>query len=96
MTEQISLSSLQNAFEQALKDESSEKLAELLTGFDNFCRNEVEATEAPEQKQQLIEQLMNTQKDWQSKILQLKSKVRENIADIKSNGKKINKYLTSY
>lgn len=96
MTESMTLSSLQNEFEQAIKDESSVKLEVLLNEFDAFCRREIEATEEQQKKQQLIQQLMNTQKDWQSKILQLKSKVRENIADIKSNGKKINKYLTSY
>ena len=92
----MTLSVLQKAFDDAVISEDSDKLQALLSEFDQFCRIEVESIDEQQEKKQRIEQLMNTQKDWQSKILQLKSKVRENIADIKSNGKKINKYLTSY
>ena len=92
----MTLSGLQKAFDDAVISEDSDKLQALLSEFDQFCRTEVESIDEQQEKKQRIEQLMNTQKDWQSKILQLKSKVRENIADIKSNGKKINKYLTSY
>ena len=91
-----SLSSLNSAFNQAINARDDEMLGTILADFDKFCRTQVEAESDPEVKAALIQQLLNTQKDWQSKILQLKSKVRDNIADIKSNGKKINKYLTSF
>jgi len=92
----MSLQQLNNEFNQAIEARDEKGLEVILTNFDRFCRTQVEAESNPESKAQLIQQLLNTQKDWQSKILQLKSKVRDNIADIKSNGKKINKYLTSF
>ncbi|NVK24685.1 MAG: hypothetical protein HWE10_07140 [Gammaproteobacteria bacterium] len=90
------LMSLHQRFEEAAKEEDAEKLASLLSEFDVFCREQVESQNDDTEKEQLIRQLLNTQQSWQSKILQLKSKVQQKIADIKSNGKKINKYLTSY
>jgi len=76
--------------------EDADVIGKVLIEFDAFCRREVEAQTDPEQKKQLIEELIIVQKNWQEEILQLKAKVRGKIADIKSNGKKINKYLTSF
>ena len=92
----MSLKQLQSEFDNAIQTQDAKQLEKVLVGFDNFCRSEIEVQSDIQQKEILIKKLIQTEKDWQSKILQLKSKVRDNIADIKSNGKKINKYLTSF
>lgn len=92
----MKLNELQHNFAQAIAVEDMEKLSQVLIEFDQFCRREVPAETNVRSKKQLIEDLIVIEQHWQQEILQLKAKVREQIADIKSNGKKINKYLTSF
>jgi molecular chaperone GrpE (heat shock protein) len=92
----MSIAQLQQEFKDALASENVEEIDSVLKAFDLYCRTSVESEHNAESKKQLIVQLETVQKQWQSEILQLKAKVRGNIADIKSNGKKINKYLTSF
>lgn len=92
----MTISQLQQDFKQAIDSEEVENIEKVLLNFDAFCREKVEAESDLAQKKQLIEDLLQVEKQWQQEILQLKAKVREKIADIKSNGKKISKYLTSY
>lgn len=92
----MSILELKQQFAAAIASEEPENIEQALKNFDDYCRKSVEAEQDPVEKKQLIEQLVIVQKSWNSEILQLKAKVRGNIADIKSNGKKINKYLTSF
>ncbi len=87
---------LQQGFAEAIASEDVAQLSKVLIEFDQFCRVEVEAETDLQSKKKLIEDLMAVEQSWQKEILQLKAKVRGKIADIKSNGKKINKYLTSF
>lgn len=87
---------LQQGFAEAIASEDVDQLSKVLIEFDQFCRVEVEAETDLHSKKKLIEDLMAVEQSWQKEILQLKAKVRGKIADIKSNGKKINKYLTSF
>lgn len=92
----MSIAQLQQQFASAMASEEPESIEQVLKDFDDYCRKNVDAEQNPAAKKELIEQLVIVQKTWNSEILQLKAKVRGNIADIKSNGKKINKYLTSF
>lgn len=92
----MTIAQLQQDFKSAIASEEVDNISKVLLEFDSFCREQVEAETDLAQKKQLIEDLLQVEKQWQQEILQLKAKVREKIADIKSNGKKINKYLTSY
>lgn len=96
MTIETNLTELQNKFADAIKSEQVSEIESVLSDFDQYSRSKVEQETNAESKKALIEQLLKTHEQWQKQILQLKAKVRENLADIKSNGKKINKYLTSY
>jgi small nuclear ribonucleoprotein (snRNP)-like protein len=90
------LSELQSEFESAVSLANEESIASVLKDFDQYCKQQLEETEEPEQKRILLNRLLNIQTNWKSEILQLKAKVNDNLADIKMNAKKINKYLTSY
>jgi small nuclear ribonucleoprotein (snRNP)-like protein len=90
------LSELQSEFESAVSLANEESIASVLQDFDQYCKQQLEETEEPEQKRILLNRLLNIQTNWKSQILQLKAKVNDNLADIKMNAKKINKYLTSY
>ena len=92
----MTITKLQRSFAEAVDSEDMEQLSQVLVEFDQFCRNQVEAETDLVNKKKLIEDLMEVEQSWQKEILQLKAKVRGKIADIKSNGKKINKYLTSF
>ena len=92
----MTITKLQRSFAEAVASEDMEQLSQVLVEFDQFCRNQVEAETDLVNKKKLIEDLMKVEQSWQKEILQLKAKVRGKIADIKSNGKKINKYLTSF
>ena len=92
----MTITKLQRSFAEAVASEDMEQLSQVLVEFDQFCRNQVEAETDLVNKKKLIEDLMEVEQSWQKEILQLKAKVRGKIADIKSNGKKINKYLTSF
>lgn len=92
----MSIAELQQDFARALESKDVEKMTLLVEQFDQFCRNEVESQTDLDKKKELIEQLLQIESDWQTEILQLKAKVRGKMADIKSNGKKINKYLNSF
>lgn len=92
----MTITKLQRSFAEAITSEDMEQLSQVLVEFDQFCRNQVEAEADLVNKKKLIEDLMEVEQSWQKEILQLKAKVRGKIADIKSNGKKINKYLTSF
>lgn len=92
----MTIAQLKQDFKAAIDSEEAENIEKVLLNFDTFCRTHVEAETDLAQKRQLIEDLLQVEKQWQQEILQLKAKVRGKIADIKSNGKKINKYLTSY
>lgn len=90
------MSELQSEFESAVSLANEESIASVLQDFDQYCKQQLEETEEPEQKRILLNRLLNIQTNWKSQILQLKAKVNDNLADIKMNAKKINKYLTSY
>lgn len=92
----LSLIELQQAFDAALKSGHSKELERVFTQFDKYCRSQVDVENDEEKKRQLINRLLNTQLKWKSEILQLKAKVNDDLADIKLNARKINKYLTSY
>lgn len=87
---------LQQDFKAAIDSEEAENIEKVLLEFDSFCKKEVEAESDVALKRQLIEDLLKVENQWEREILQLKAKVRGRIADIKSNSKKISKYLTSY
>lgn len=92
----MTIAQLQRDFKSAIESEEVENIDKVLTDFDSFCRTQVEAENDLALKRRLIEDLLEVEKQWKEEILQLKAKVRGKIADIKSNGKKISKYLTSY
>ncbi len=92
----MNISQLQQDFDSAIASEEMEEISKVLNEFDQFCRQQVESQTDIEQKRQLIISLIAVEKRWQEEILQFKAKVRGKIADIKSNTKKINKYLTSF
>lgn len=92
----MTLDQLQQQFSEAIESQQAENIEQVLIEFDQFCRQQVEAETEVEAKRTLLNQLITVEKEWENEILQLKAKVREKIADIKSNGKKINKYLTSF
>lgn len=92
----MTIAQLQQDFKSAIKSEEVDNISKVLLEFDSFCREQVVAETDLALKKQLIEDLQQVEKEWKEEILQLKAKVRGKIADIKSNGKKISKYLTSY
>lgn len=87
---------LQQQFSDAIKTAEAEKIHHVLTDFDQLCRLLVEQEHDEVKKKTIINNCLQVQKDWQSQIIKLKAKVKADLADIKSNGKKIQKYLTSY
>lgn len=92
----MTITQLQHDFAEAIRSEDTEAVTKILNEFDHFCREQVESETDLDNKKKLIEDLLQVEQGWQREILQLKAKVRAKIADIKSNGKKINKYLTSF
>jgi len=87
---------MQIEFDSALKKGDEVQISLVLKEFDAFCKKSIDETNDSEQKRILLNRLLNIQTNWKSEILQLKAKVNDNLADIKMNAKKINKYLTSY
>lgn len=92
----MSIEQLQQEFDSAISSEEVENIEKVLIKFDQFCREQVESESDTEAKRALIHQLISVENHWRQEIFQLKAKVQGKIADIKSNGKKINKYLNSF
>ena len=90
------LDTLEQDFASALERADDKVILQVLTSFDELCRFLIEQESDDIKKKQLIERCLTMQNDWQSKIIKLKAKVKGEMADIRSNGKKIKKYLTSY
>jgi len=90
------LDTLEQNFASALESADDKVILQVLTSFDEQCRLLIEQESDDIKKKQLIERCLKIQNDWQLKIIKLKAKVKGELADIKSNGKKIKKYLTSY
>lgn len=90
------LETLENDFASALESADDKVIMQVLTNFDEQCRRIIEQESDDLKKKQIIERCLAMQNDWQSKIIKLKAKVKGEMADIRSNGKKIKKYLTSY
>ena len=90
------LDKLEQEFSSALESADVAVIEPVLADFDKQCRLLIEQETDEYKKKQLIESCLAMQKDWQLKIIKLKAKVKGELADIKSNAKKIKKYLTSY
>lgn len=90
------LQELKLAFASAIKEAESDSIQKVLTSFDQTCRLLIEQETDHASKKQLIETCLMMQKSWEQEIIKLKAKVKGEMADIRLNGKKIQKYLTSY
>jgi hypothetical protein len=90
------LTELTQAFASAVKSEKADEIQKVLVSFDKTCRLLIEQETSQTNKKQLIETCLTLQKSWELEINQLKAKVKDEMADIRLNGKKIQKYLTSY
>lgn len=89
-------SDLEQTFNKAISSCDVEELQQVLESFDKKCKQLIEQETDQNTKKALINTCMQRQQNWQEKIIELKAKVKRELADIKSNGKKIQKYLTSY
>lgn len=87
---------LTKRFDEAIAKQENEIISDLLQRFDEVSRLLIESETDLDKKREIIQSLVKTHDDWQQKLLQNKAKVQGELADIKSNGKKINKYLTSF
>lgn len=87
---------LEQVFNDAVTSGNVESIQVILESFDKTCRRLVEQETDQDKKRKLVNTCIIMQKSWQSQIIKLKAKVKGELADIKSNGKKIQKYLTSY
>lgn len=96
MTDAAIIDKLSLKFQQAMSAQDIDAVSEILTEFDQYSRQVVEKEENLADRAQQITELLAIHDNWQLQLLQLKAKVKDKLADIKSNGKKINKYLTSY
>lgn len=92
----ITLDSLKQDFKSALESAEVERIQQVLESFDKTCRLLIEQEEDLNTKKVIIQTCLQLQKSWELQIIQLKAKVKGELADIRNNGKKIKKYLTSY
>ncbi|WP_299270989.1 hypothetical protein [uncultured Psychrosphaera sp.] len=92
----VELDNLKQDFKSALESAEVERIQQVLESFDNTCRLLIEQEEDLNTKKVIIQTCLQLQKSWELQIIQLKAKVKGELADIKNNGKKIKKYLTSY
>jgi hypothetical protein len=92
----VVLDNLKQDFKSALESAEAARIQQVLESFDKTCRLLIEQEEDLNTKKVIIETCLQLQKSWELQIIQLKAKVKGELADIKNNGKKIKKYLTSY
>jgi hypothetical protein len=92
----ITLDSLKQDFKSALESAEADRIQQVLESFDKTCRLLIEQEDDVNNKKVIIQTCLQLQKSWELQIIQLKAKVKGELADIKNNGKKIKKYLTSY
>ncbi|GHB62140.1 hypothetical protein GCM10008107_08930 [Psychrosphaera saromensis] len=92
----ITLDTLKQDFKSALESAEAERIQQVLESFDKTCRLLIEQEDDVNNKKIIIEACLQLQKNWELQIIQLKAKVKGELADIRNNGKKIKKYLTSY
>jgi glycerol-3-phosphate O-acyltransferase len=92
----ITLDTLKQDFKSALESAEAERIQQVLESFDKTCRLLIEQEDDVNNKKVIIETCLQLQKNWELQIIQLKAKVKGELADIRNNGKKIKKYLTSY
>ena len=92
----IILDSLKQDFKSALESAEADRIQQVLESFDKTCRLLIEQEDDVNNKKVIIQTCLQLQKSWELQIIQLKAKVKGELADIKNNGKKIKKYLTSY
>lgn len=92
----VELDNLKQDFKFALESAEVERIQQVLESFDTTCRLLIEQEEDLNTKKVIIQTCLQLQKSWELQIIQLKAKVKGELADIKNNGKKIKKYLTSY
>jgi hypothetical protein len=90
------LDALKQDFKSALESAEVERIQQVLESFDKTCRVLIEQEDDVNNKKVIIETCLQLQKNWELQIIQLKAKVKGELADIRNNGKKIKKYLTSY
>lgn len=92
----IALDTLKQDFKLALESAEAEKIQQVLESFDKTCRVLIEQEDDLNNKKIIINSCLQLQKSWELEIIKLKAKVKGELADIRNNGKKIKKYLTSY
>ena len=92
----ITLDTLKQDFKSALESAEADRIQQVLESFDKTCRLLIEQEDDVNNKKVIIETCLQLQKNWELQIIQLKAKVKGELADIRNNGKKIKKYLTSY
>ncbi|MDA8621188.1 hypothetical protein N9L48_00945 [Psychrosphaera sp.] len=87
------LKSIKSEFYKANKEQDTNKISQVLTEFDDQCRSAIEGIKIESEKEQLIRECIDLQKELLSCLEVNKIAIKKEIHNTKSNSTKINKYL---